>query len=57
MPELYMLRSYLKLLEVNSPRIRKYIMSADMPYSVYELNMEKKTRLDLIDVDLDTLSR
>jgi regulator of protease activity HflC (stomatin/prohibitin superfamily)/putative Mn2+ efflux pump MntP len=57
MPELYMLRSYLKLMEVNSSHIRKYIMSADMPYSVYELNMEKKTRLDLIDVDLDTLSR
>ena len=57
MPELYMLRSYLKLLEINSPNIRKYIISADIPHSVYELNMEKKTRLDLIDVDLDTLSR
>lgn len=55
MPELYMLRTYLRLLEVNSPKIRKYIISADMPYSVYELNLEKKTRLDLVDVDLNKL--
>jgi regulator of protease activity HflC (stomatin/prohibitin superfamily)/putative Mn2+ efflux pump MntP len=55
MPELYMLRSYLKFLEMNSHKIRKYIISADMPYNVYELNLEKKTRLDLIDVNLGDL--
>jgi regulator of protease activity HflC (stomatin/prohibitin superfamily) len=56
MPELYMLRTYLKFLETNSKDIRKYIMSSDMPYDVYELNLEQKTRLDLIDVDLSNLS-
>ena len=57
MPGLYKLRTYLNLLETNSPHIRKYIVSADMPYDIYEINLEKKARLDLTDVDLDSLSR
>jgi regulator of protease activity HflC (stomatin/prohibitin superfamily) len=57
MPGIYKLRTYLAFLEKDTANIRKFIVSAEMPYQVYELNFEEKQRLDLIDADLDAVSQ
>jgi regulator of protease activity HflC (stomatin/prohibitin superfamily) len=57
MPEIYKLRTYLAFLEKDTANIRKFIVSADMPYQVFELNLEKKQRLDLIDIDTDEITQ
>ena len=57
MPGIYKLRTYLAFLEKDTAAIRKYIVSASMPYQIYELNFEEKQRLDLIDADLDAISQ
>jgi regulator of protease activity HflC (stomatin/prohibitin superfamily) len=56
MPAMYKLRTYLAFLEQDTAKIRKFIVSSDMPYQVYELNFEQKQRLDLIDTDLDAIT-
>ncbi len=56
MPAMYKLRTYLAFLEQDTAKIRKFIVSSDMPYQVYELNLEQKQRLDLIDADLDAIT-
>ena len=57
MPGMFKLRTYLEFLENDCPDIRKFIMSAGLKNEVYELNFEEKGALDLIDVDLDALSK
>ena len=57
MPGIYKLRTYLNFLEKDSADIRKFIVSASLPYQIYELNFEEKQRLDLIDADLDAISQ
>ncbi|MCP4100214.1 MAG: hypothetical protein GY750_02110 [Lentisphaerae bacterium] len=57
MPNMYKLRTYLSLLEKDAQDIRKFIVSATLPYEVYELNFEQKQRLDLIDADLDSITK
>ncbi len=57
MPGIYKLRTYLAFLEKDTANIRKFIVSASMPYQVYELNFEQKQRLDLIDADLGAISQ
>lgn len=57
MPGMFKLRTYLEFLENDCPDIRKFIMSAGLKNEVYELNFEEKGTLDLIDVDLDALSK
>jgi len=56
MPAMYRLRTYLAFLEQDTAKIRKFIVSSEMPYQVYELNFEQKQRLDLIDTDLDAIT-
>ncbi len=57
LPQYFMLRSYLDMLERDGNNARKYIMSGSLEYEIYELNFEKKGQLDLIDTDLGELSR
>jgi regulator of protease activity HflC (stomatin/prohibitin superfamily) len=57
MPGIYKLRMYLSLLEKDAANVRKFIVSASMPYQIYELNFEQKQRPDLIDADLDAISQ
>lgn len=57
MPEMFKLRTYLEFLESDCRDIRKFIMSSSLKNEVYELNFEEKGALDLIDVDLDALSK
>ena len=56
MPQLYKLRAYLTFLENDCTDIRKYILSANTPYQIYEINLEQKPRLDLIDTDLGDIT-
>lgn len=56
MPGIYKLRTYLAFLEQDTEKIRKFIVSSDIPYQIYELNLEQKQRLDLIDTDLDAIT-
>lgn len=57
MPGMFKLRSYLEFLENDCGDIRKFILSSSLKNEVYELNFEEKGALDLIDVDLDALSK
>ncbi len=57
MPFMFKLRSYLDFLENDCKDIRKYVVPASMPYQIYELNMEEKARLDLLDANLGDLSK
>ena len=52
MPKMFELRTYLSFLENDCAGLRKYIISASIPYQILELNAEEKPRLDLLDADL-----
>jgi hypothetical protein len=56
MPGMFKLRTYLDFLENDCKDIRKYVLSSQFPYEIYEINLEKKTRLDLLDADLGNIS-
>lgn len=47
-PFIFRLRAYLDFLENDCASLRKYIISADIPSQIYELNMEENPRLDLL---------
>ena len=51
-PEIFKLRMYLDFLKNDCSDIRKYILSSDLQGEVYELNLEEKERLNLLDADL-----
>ncbi len=55
MPEMFRLRTYLSFLETDCAPLRKYIVSATIPYQIMELNAEEKPRLDLLDTNLNDL--
>ncbi|MDD3117649.1 MAG: SPFH domain-containing protein [Victivallales bacterium] len=57
MPTLFKLRTYLDFLERDCQDIRKYIFSKSMPYEIYEINLEEKERLDLLDADLGSIPK
>ncbi|MDD4180025.1 MAG: protease modulator HflK [Victivallaceae bacterium] len=57
MPQFFKLRNYLDMLEQSAGNARKYIMSASLEYEIYELNLEKKGQLDLIDANLSEISQ
>lgn len=57
MPEMFKLRTYLDFLENDCRDIRKYVMSSSIPYEVYEINMEEKARLDLLDANIGEISK
>ena len=48
-PMLFQLRTYLDFLENDCKELRKFILSSKIPYQIYELNMEEKPALDLLD--------
>lgn len=56
MPEMFILHTYLDFLENDCKAVRKYIVPVSGRYDVYIINLEEKTRLDLMDVDLGELS-
>ncbi len=57
LPNYFMLRTYLDMLEQNLQNVRKYVLGSSLEYEVYEFNFERKSQLDLIDADLDQLVR
>ncbi len=57
MPDMFKLRTYLDFFERDCGNIRKYIFSQSVPYEVYEINLEEKTRLDLLDADLGDIKQ
>ena len=48
-PMLFRLRTYLDFLENDCKDLRKFILSSRIPSQIYELNMEEKPALDLMD--------
>lgn len=48
-PMLFRLRTYLDFLENDCKDLRKFILSSQIPSQIYELNMEEKPALDLLD--------
>lgn len=56
MPQLFKLRTYLTFLEKDCENARKFIISSNIPSQIYEVNMEEKARLDLIDTDLGDIT-
>ena len=46
---LFRLRTYLDFLENDCKDLRKFILSSRIPSQIYELNMEEKPALDLLD--------
>ncbi|MBO4648040.1 MAG: protease modulator HflK [Lentisphaeria bacterium] len=48
-PMLFRLRTYLDFLENDCKDLRKFILSSRIPSQIYELNMEEKPALDLLD--------
>ena len=47
--QLFRLRTYLDFLENDCRDLRKFILSSKMPSQIYEVNMEEKPRLDLLE--------
>lgn len=57
-PALFRLRTYLDFLENDCADLRKFIISSKIPSQIYELNMEEKPRLDLLDgADIQNLGK
>lgn len=50
-PKLFRLRTYLDFLEIDCKDLRKYIVSANIPSQIFEVNMEENPRLDLLNSD------
>ena len=57
MPSMFRLNSYLDFLENDCRNIRKYIFSKGIPYEIYEINLEEKARLDLLDANLSEIAK
>ena len=55
-PDIYTLRTYLDFLENDLKSVRKFVVSSDLPSSVYEINLEEKTRLDSVSVPLEEMN-
>jgi len=57
-PQLFRLRTYLDFLENDCRDLRKFILSSQMPSQIYEVNMEEKPRLDLLEgADVQNLGK
>lgn len=57
MPSMFKLNTYLDLIENDCKNARKYIFSKSIPYEIYEINLEEKTRLDLLDANIGEISK
>ena len=53
-PDLFVLRSFLDVLETEGRGVRKYVVATDDSTEVYVLNLEQKLRPDLLDLEFDT---
>jgi regulator of protease activity HflC (stomatin/prohibitin superfamily) len=51
-PRIFVLRSFLDLLETEAQAVRKYIIATESGREVVILNLEEKLRPDLLDIDL-----
>jgi hypothetical protein len=47
----------LDFLENDCQNVRKYVVSSNLRNEVYELNLEEKERIDLVDTDLTAVSQ
>ena len=57
-PMLFRLRTYLDFLENDCKDLRKFILSSRIPSQIYELNMEEKPALDLLDgADINSIGK
>ena len=56
MPRMFTLNAGLEVLEEDCKNIRKYVVSSGLQDEVYQINLETRERLDLIDVDAAELS-
>ncbi|UDQ97458.1 protease modulator HflK [Lentisphaerota bacterium WC36G] len=56
-PNIYMLRTYLDFLENDLKNVRKFVVSEDLKSSVYEINLEEKTRLDSVSIPLEDMGK
>lgn len=52
-PRIFILRTYLELLEDTAPQLRKYVVAPFNAHEVYNFDFEEKIRPDLLDVQLD----
>ncbi len=52
-PDIFVLRSYLELLEEKTAGIRKYVVAVENGQETIIINLEEKLRPDLLDIDLD----
>ena len=57
MPSMFKLKAYLEFLENDCQNVRKYVVSSSLRNEVYELNLEEKERIDLVDTDLTAVSQ
>lgn len=56
-PQLYVLYSFLDVLESEGKGVRKFVVAADQGQEVLVFNLEKKARPDLLDLDLGTIEK
>ena len=57
-PMLFRLRTYLDFLENDCKDLRKFILSSSIPSQIFELNMEEKPALDLLDgADIEKIGK
>lgn len=56
-PELYVLFTFLDLLENDAKDVRKYVVASDNSHEVLILNLEKKIRPDLLDLDVGDVKK
>jgi regulator of protease activity HflC (stomatin/prohibitin superfamily) len=56
MPGMFKLRTYLDFLENDCKHLRKFITSSSIPSEIYEVNLEEKARLDLLDANLGDIA-
>jgi len=52
-PQLFVMRSYLDVLESEGRNARKYVVAAEHGTGVFVINLEEKLRPDLLDLDLN----
>jgi len=56
MPQMFLLNASLELLEENAKEIRKFIVSSGLEDEVYQINLETRERLDLVDLSASDLA-
>lgn len=52
-PDLFVLRSFLDVLETEGKKVRKYVVGTETSDEIFILDLQKKLRTDLLDLDLE----